>query len=275
MKTACLQMPVTDDKCENLRTAQAYICEAKRNGADIAVLPEMFCCPYENKSFIENAEPEGGFIFSELSRFAKENGILLVGGTMPEKCGDKLYNTCFVFDENGKLIAKHRKMHLFDIDVEGGQRFKESDTFSAGDSVTLFDCKFGRMGVMVCFDIRFVELSRIMALEGAEAIFVPAAFNMTTGPAHWELSFRQRAVDNQLFMLGCAPARDTSAAYVSYGNSIVTDPWGSVLARAGHAPEILYAEPDLSLNRKIRKELPILSARRTDVYSTEHKKQQI
>jgi len=186
---------------------------------------------------------------------------------MPEAEKGKLYNTCFVFNEKGEPIAKHRKMHLFDIDVEGGQRFKESDTFTAGNSVTVFDCRLGRFGVMVCFDIRFVELSRLMALDGAEAIFVPAAFNMTTGPAHWELSFRQRAVDNQLFMAGCAPARDEKGSYVSYGHSIVTDPWGTVIAEADEKEQILYADLDMNDVSRIRSQLPILSARRTDVYS--------
>lgn len=260
-------MPVTESKTENLKTAGEYIAEAAKNGADIVLLPEMFCCLYENSSFVRNAEPEGGMIYSELSRFAKENGIVLVGGSMPEYDSGRIYNTCFVFDENGERLARHRKMHLFDINVEGGQSFRESDTFTAGDDITVFDCKFGRMGVMICFDIRFQELARLMSLDGAQAIFVPAAFNMTTGPAHWELAFRQRAIDNQLFMIGCAPARDVNGSYVSYANSIVTDPWGTVNARADEKPCILYADIDFAVNERIRAQLPILSARRTDIYS--------
>lgn len=266
MKLGCIQLPVTADRAENLRVAGEYSAEAAKNGAQLVLLPEMFCCPYENSSFVKNATPAGGEVWSALSRIARENRVVLIGGTMPELEDGRIYNTCFVFDENGEQLARHRKMHLFDINVEGGQSFRESDTFTAGDSVTVFDCGLGRFGVMICFDIRFQELSRLMALGGAQAIFVPAAFNMTTGPAHWELAFRQRAVDNQLFMIGCAPARDETASYVSYGNSIVTDPWGTVIARADEKPCILCADIDPGMNDRIRAQLPILSARRTDIY---------
>ena len=135
-------------------------------------------------------------IFSAL---AKERGIWLVGGTVPELAEDRIYNTCYVFAPDGQMVAKHRKMHLFDIDVKGGQRFMESETLTAGDSVTTFDTPWGRVGVCVCFDFRFTELSELMVLSGAKLIVVPAAFNMTTGPAHWELLFRQRAVAGQCY----------------------------------------------------------------------------
>ena len=185
---------------------------------------------------------------------------------MPEADGERIYNTSFVFDPAGRQAAFHRKMHLFDIDVKGGQRFMESETFTAGDSVTVFDTPFGKLGLCICFDLRFPELARCMALAGARAIVTPAAFNMTTGPAHWELLFRQRAVDNQLFTLGVAPARDEQGPYVSYGNTILCSPWGEVLARAGSAPALLLADVDLNQNESIRAQLPLLSARRTDVY---------
>ena len=266
MKTALIQMPVTADKAANLEKAAEMAAEAKAGGAQVIVLPEMFCCPYTNSYFIEFAEEKGDRVWTALSEIAKENKVILVGGSMPELDGGKIYNTCFVFNENGEQIACHRKIHLFDIYVKGGQHFKESDTFTAGDSVTVFDCSLGRLGVMICFDIRFPELSKLMTLQGAQAIIVPAAFNMTTGPVHWELSFRQRAVDNQLFMLGCAPARDTEGVYVSYANSIVTGPWGNVLARAGAEECILYADLDLTENERIRQQLPLLKARRTDLY---------
>ena len=158
---------------------------------------------------------------------------------MPERDDTRIYNTSFVFDPTGTCVARHRKMHLFDIDVRGGQRFFESETFTAGDSVTVFDTPFGKLGLCICFDMRFPELARCMALSGAQAIVAPAAFNMTTGPAHWELLFRQRAVDNQLFTLGVAPARDAAGPYVSYGNSLVCSPWGDVMARAGSEPALL------------------------------------
>ena len=226
----------------------------------------MFCCLYTNEAFRANAEPAGGPVHTAMAGLARETGLWLVAGSMPEADGERIYNTSFVFDPAGRQAAFHRKMHLFDIDVKGGQRFMESETFTAGDSVTVFDTPFGKLGLCICFDLRFPELARCMALAGARAIVTPAAFNMTTGPAHWELLFRQRAVDNQLFTLGVAPARDEQGPYVSYGNTILCSPWGEVLARAGSAPALLLADVDLNQNESIRAQLPLLSARRTDVY---------
>jgi len=177
-----------------------------------------------------------------------------------------VYNTSYVFDRAGKEIAKHRKMHLFDIEVEGGQQFKESDVLSAGAGVTVFDTEFCKMGLMICYDIRFPELSRLMAIMGAEVIVVPAAFNMTTGPAHWEISFRMRALDNQVYMIGAAPARDYEASYHAYGNSIVTAPWGNVVCRMDEKEGMLLQEIDLEQVNKVRRELPLLKHRRSDVY---------
>ena len=271
MKVSIIQMNISPKKEDNLERAAALVRDAAAQGADIAVLPEMFCCEYTTSAFLSNCEPAGGLIWSTLSEAAKSSGIYLVGGTMPELCGEKMYNTGFVFDPDGAQIARHRKMHLFDIDVDGGQKFKESLTFTAGDEVTVFDTKFGKVGLIICFDIRFPELSRLTALAGAEVIFCPAAFNMTTGPAHWELLFRGRACENQVFFCGCAPARDENGRYVSYANSIVTSPWGAVLNRAGADETILTADLDLNEVESIRKQLPLMSARRTDIYSLELK----
>ena len=266
MRTALIQMPVTADKAENLTVARDYVRRAADGGAQLAVLPEMFCCLYTNDAFRANAEPAGGPVHTAMAGLARETGLWLVAGSMPEADGERIYNTSFVFDPAGRQAAFHRKMHLFDIDVKGGQRFMESETFTAGDSVTVFDTPFGKLGLCICFDLRFPELARCMALAGARAIVTPAAFNMTTGPAHWELLFRQRAVDNQLFTLGVAPSRDEQGPYVSYGNTILCSPWGEVLARAGSAPALLLADVDLNQNESIRAQLPLLSARRTDVY---------
>ena len=266
MRVALIQIPVTDDKLINLETARRKIREAAAQGADFAVLPEMFCCPYRNDCFAVYGEPEGGPVQTALSALAAELGIYLVGGSLPELTDGRIYNTSYVYDRQGQLLAKHRKAHLFDIDVEGGQRFMESDTLSPGNAVTTFETEFGTMGLCICFDLRFEELARCMCLRGAKAIFVPAAFNMTTGPAHWELLFRQRAVDNQCFTVGVSPARDETASYVAYGNSIAVDPWGNVLCRADGKETTLLAELDLSRMEAVRRQLPILSARRTDLY---------
>lgn len=160
----------------------------------------------------------------------------------------------------------HRKVHLFDINITNGQVFRESDTLTAGNRVTVFETEFCRMGVLICYDIRFPELARLMALNGAEVIFCPAAFNMTTGPAHWELTMRMRALDNQVYLAAAAPARNVDANYVSYANSIITSPWGEVVGRLDEHEGILIREIDLDRIRTIRTELPLLKHRRTDLY---------
>lgn len=265
-KAALLQTHVYSNKGKNIENAVKLIEKVSKEGADIAVFPEMFCCPYDNSCFREYGEEEGGPAFVAMSNAARENGIYIVAGTMPELVGDKIYNTSYVFDRIGKKIAKHRKMHLFDIDVEGGQRFKESDTLSPGKDVTVFETEFCKIGLAVCYDIRFPELSRLMAMDGAEVIIIPGAFNMTTGPAHWELHFRARALDNQVYTIGVSPARDMEASYHSYGNSIAASPWGSVLCRMDEKEGYVIQEIDTDYVKKVRNELPLLKHRRTDVY---------
>ena len=267
IKIAAIQMPTVADKMENVRTVKTYLEKIKDENPDFVILPEMFCCPYQTENFPIYAEKEGGPVWQQLSGYAKQYGIYLIGGSMPEKDAEgNVYNTSYIFDREGKQIGKHRKVHLFDIDIKGGQTFKESDTLTAGDSDTVFDTEFGKIGVMLCFDIRFPELSRMMVNDGAKVIFVPAAFNMTTGPAHWELSFRTRALDNQIYMVGCAPARDVSAGYISWGHSIVTDPWGRVTDMLDEKKGILLAELDMDYEEQVREELPLLKSRRKDIY---------
>lgn len=267
IKIAAIQMSTVADKMENVRTVKAYLEKIKDENPDFVILPEMFCCPYQTENFPIYAEKEGGPVWQQLSGYAKQYGIYLIGGSMPEKDAEgNVYNTSYIFDREGKQIGKHRKVHLFDIDVKGGQTFKESDTLTAGDSDTVFDTEFGKIGVMLCFDIRFPELSRMMVNDGAKVIFVPAAFNMTTGPAHWELSFRTRALDNQIYMVGCAPARDVSAGYIFWGHSIVTDPWGRVTGMLDENEGILLAELDMDYEEQVREELPLLKSRRKDIY---------
>lgn len=267
MKIALLQMSISDKKQKNIEKAISFLKQAKENKADMAILPEMFCCPYAAQNFPIYAEEQGGMVWQALSKTVKECNMYLVGGSMPEREKEAIYNTCYVFDRKGKQIAKHRKMHLFDIEVTGGQCFKESDTLTAGNQVTLFDTEFGKIGVCICYDIRFPELARLMVLEGANVMIVPAAFNMTTGPAHWEISFRTRALDNQIYTIGVAPARNENAAYVSYGNSIVASPWGEILVRLDEKEAIAFYEIDLDKINKVRQELPLLKHRRTDIYN--------
>lgn len=252
MRVSLIQMNVTDNKAENL--ARALELSERAEGADVMILPEMFCCPYAPKSFIENAELFGGRVTDALRGIAVKSGALVIGGSMPELDGGRIYNTSFVFDKNGALLARHRKAHLFDIDIEGGQRFFESETLSKGGGATAFDTKFGRIGLAICFDIRFSSFINAMK---ADILAVPAAFNMTTGPMHWELLFRARAVDNQLFAIGCAPARSTGASYVSYAHSIIADPWGRVVADAGTDETVLNADLDLDEIKSARRQIPM------------------
>lgn len=249
-----IQMKIASSVEHNLAHAEELIALSK---GSIVVLPEMFCCEYNNHSFRTNAQPAGGPIYKFLSRSAQKYGNLLVGGSFPELDAGKIYNTCFVFDRNGVQIARHRKKHLFDINIHGGQSFRESDTFSSGNTTTVFDSEFGPLGIAVCFDIRFPTQFTDMAERGARAVFVPAAFNMTTGPLHWELLFRSRAADNQFFIFGTAPARDTSAGYVSYANSIAVDPWGRVISRAGEDERLIEVDVDLSQVCSVREQIPL------------------
>ncbi|HSQ89019.1 carbon-nitrogen hydrolase family protein [Romboutsia sp.] len=267
LNIAVIQMHVEEDKFKNLEIAHNFIKKACKHKVDIAILPEMFCCPYKTSNFPVYSEYEKGKSHEMLSNIAKEHGIYLVAGSMPEKDENgNVYNTSYVFDRSGNQIGKHRKMHLFDIQIEGGQHFKESDTLNAGNDVTVFETEFGKIGLAICYDFRFPELSRMMVDKGAKAIIVPAAFNMSTGPAHWELMFRSRAIDNQVYTIGCAPSRNYDSSYISYGNSIVASPWGDVLKRMGDKEGYFICRLDFDYVDKIRKELPLINHRRLDIY---------
>ena len=214
MKIAQIQMHVSGDKTADLRHAAELIRGAGE--IDLAVLPEMFCCPYDNSCFHRYGEEAGGEAQQALSALARERGIWLIGGSIPELEGGNVYNTSFVYAPDGSCAARHRKTHLFDIDVAGGQRFMESETLTPGSDITTFETPWGTMGLCICFDFRFEELARLMTLRGAKVLFVPAAFNLTTGPAHWELLFRQRAVDNQVLPSAPRP-RATRARPTTHG----------------------------------------------------------
>ena len=267
VKTAALQLYGSADKMKNLDQVERYLEQVSAQNADLVILPEMFCCPYQTACFPVYAEEEGGPVWQKLVLLAAAYHIYLVAGSVPEKdAAGRIYNTAYVFDRAGKQIGKHRKMHLFDIDVAGGQKFRESDTLTAGNEVTVFETEFGKMGLCLCYDIRFPELIRLMALEGAKIVIVPAAFNMTTGPAHWEILFRTRAVDNQVFTVGAAPARNAASGYSSWGHTIMVNPWGSVLAQMDEKEGFLICDLDLAQVDKVRRELPLLQQRRTDLY---------
>lgn len=272
MKIALCQMNVVDDLNKNLETASTMILKSVDENADLIILPEMFNCPYENEKFIEYAEDEkDSLTLKTISKLASENKTYILAGSIPEKDSkNKIYNTSYFFNKQGEIIAKHRKMHLFDIDVKGKIYFKESDTLTAGNEITIAETEFGKIGIGICYDIRFPELARAMVLEGAEILCYPGAFNLTTGPAHWELLFRNRALDNQVFTIGVAPALDKDANYNSYGHSIITNPWGEVLTQGEFDEELIIQEIDLNEIKKVREELPLLKNRRKDIYEVKY-----
>lgn len=271
-RLAICQMNVVDNKDENIGKAISMLETAARNNANIVVLPEMFNCPYSNDKFPLYAERENnGITIRAVSEAAQKLGIYIIAGSIPEVSSNHIYNSSFIFDNKGKIIGKHQKMHLFDIDVPGKIRFKESDTLSPGRNITVVDTEFCKIGVAICYDMRFPELLRLMALQGAKLIVIPAAFNMTTGPAHWEILIRTRALDNQVYMAAASPARDENASYVAYGHSMIVDPWGGKIVEAGSEEKIIYSDVDLALVDRVRSELPLLKHRRNDVYDIKPK----
>lgn len=267
IKLALCQMNVVDNKKENIERAHSMIKESVSKNADFIILPEMFNCPYSNDKFIEYGEKENNSpTLNEISELAKTNKVYILAGSIPEREENKLYNTSYLFDKQGNVIAKHRKMHLFDIDVKGKVTFKESDVLTAGNKVTVAETEFGKIGIGICYDIRFPELGRIMVENGALILVYPGAFNMTTGSAHWELLFRSRAIDNQAFCIGVAPALNKNASYHSYGHSIIVNPWGKVIAQASEKESLIISEIDLNEIKKIREELPLIKNKRNDIY---------
>ncbi|XP_026498157.1 omega-amidase NIT2 isoform X1 [Vanessa tameamea] len=272
-KIALIQLAVGPDKAKNVASAVSEIHKAKDKGAQLVALPECFNSPYGTKYFDEYAEEvPSGATCRALSKAAAEAGVCVVGGTVPERCGDKLYNTCTVWDGSGKLLAQHRKMHLFDIDIPNKITFKESEVLSAGDQITTFEYQGVKIGIGICYDLRFPEMAHLMAKQGCSLLVYPGAFNMTTGPKHWELLARARANDEQLWVALVSPARDPDAGYVAWGHSALVDPWANLVAHLDHRPDTLVADLDLSLVEEVRKQIPIRVQRRTDIYDTIHKK---
>ena len=260
------QMKGSFDKNESMAKAEDFIRQAAKGGAEVISLPEMWNCPYANEYFREYAETADGAAVSFMSKLAEELGIYLIGGSIPELEGEKVYNTSFSFDRKGRIIGRHRKVHLFDIDVKDGIRFMESETLTAGEEMTVIDTEFCKVGVAICYDVRFPEWHRKMALAGAKLIVLPAAFNMTTGPAHWDLSMRARALDNQVYFAANSPARDEDGPYVAYGNSCIADPWGSFIAHADEKECVLYGDIDFEKVEAVRQQLPLLKHRREELY---------
>lgn len=266
---ALIQMPVGLNKAENLDRAAELLAEAAREGISLAVLPEMFNCPYGVEFFGDYAEsiPDGPTC-RFLSDLARDLKIHLVGGSIPEREGSNIYNTATLWSPDGELLLSHRKVHLFDVDIPGGISFHESETLTGGRSIKVVETSLGRLGLAVCYDLRFPELFRALALAGAELVLCPAAFNTTTGPAHWELMIRARAVENTFYLAACASAPHPEVDYPTWGHSLAVDPFGDILAQAGRAQEISYATFDRSRLAQVRQGLQFLQQRRPELYGS-------
>ena len=267
IKIALCQMNVIDNKQENLLKATSMINEAASLNSNFVVLPEMFNCPYSNDKFIEYAEEESSSpTLDNISKLAEKHEIYILAGSIPEKENSNIYNTSYLFDKKGNIIGKHRKMHLFDVDVEGGIYFKESDTLTPGNTFNVVETDFCKIGMGICYDVRFPQLAQINVEKGAEILVYPGAFNMTTGPAHWELLFKSRALDNQVFTVGVAPALNENADYHSYGHSIAVNPLGKIICQLEYGEELKIVEIDLDEIKKVRNEIPVLKNKRNDLY---------
>uniref|UniRef100_A0A8C6PA95 omega-amidase n=1 Tax=Nothobranchius furzeri TaxID=105023 RepID=A0A8C6PA95_NOTFU len=266
-RLAVVQLQVTRVKADNLSRARRLVKEAADEGSKVVLLPECFNSPYGTSFFPTYAERIPGESTQMLSEAAKESGVYLVGGSIPEEDGGKLYNSCVVFGPDGGMILKHRKIHLFDINIPGKICFQESETLSPGNSLSMFDTPYCKVGVGICYDMRFAELAQLYSRSGCQLLVYPGAFNMTTGPAHWELLQRARALDNQVFVATASPARDETASYVAWGHSTVVNPWGEVISKAGAEETIIYANIDLQHLADVRQQIPITSQRRSDLYS--------
>lgn len=233
LKVALIQFAAGADKAANIAKVTTKVAEAAKNGAKLVVLPECFNSPYAVSAFPKYAEkiPDGETT-SALSDLAKKHNLFLVGGSYPESDAGKVYNTSVAFSPSGDIISKHRKLHLFDIDVPGKITFKESETLTGGDKITLFDMEgYGKIGLGICYDIRFPEVAATAARKGAFAMIYPGAFNTTTGPLHWHLLARARAVDNQLYVIACSPPRTSTRATTPLATRLCPILWARLLPR--------------------------------------------
>ncbi|MGI5911495.1 MAG: carbon-nitrogen hydrolase family protein [Syntrophomonadaceae bacterium] len=272
LRIGVIQLSVTDDKQSNLEKATKMIMQACEQGAEMLVLPEVFNAPYQTMLFPQYAESYPGETTRLLAYLARKFQVILVGGSIIERDeSGKLFNSSFVFSEKGTLLGRHRKLHLFDINLPGKVVIKESDTLNPGNNITVIKHNNICFGLMICYDSRFPELSRAMVLKGATFLIVPAAFTATTGQDHWEMLMRNRAVDNQCYVIASSPARNPEASYQVWGHSMVVDPWGKIVAQAGEGEEIIHAELDFNLLHNIRQELPLLQHRRSDLYQLNYK----
>ncbi|MDX6506606.1 MAG: deaminated glutathione amidase [Gaiellaceae bacterium] len=257
------------DKAANLETAERLVARAAATGADLVALPEKWNAIGTTEQLHAAAEPlEGGESVSAMAGWARTHGITLVGGSISEKRDgrEKLSNTSLAFGPDGELLGVYRKIHLFDVEV-GGQVYRESEAEEPGAEPVVVRGEGWPIGLTVCYDVRFPELYRILALEGAELVTVPAHFTTPTGKDHWHVLLRARAVENQCYVAAAAQTGLTLADKPpAYGRSLIADPWGIVLAQAADEETVISAELDRARLREIRAKLPSLKNRQAGAY---------
>jgi predicted amidohydrolase len=268
MRAAAVQLNSTDDKQRNLATADRLTREAAGEGAELVVLPEKFNVLGTHDDYVAGAEPLDGPTVGWARELAQELGIELVAGSIVERREgrEKLSNTSVHVGPDGEVKAVYRKIHMFDV-VVGGQTYRESESEEPGDELVVSETADQvPLGLSVCYDLRFPELYRILAIKGARVITVPAAFTKVTGQAHWEILLRARAIENQAFVVAADQIGSHPPDKESYGGSMIVDPWGEVLARAPDDECVVSAELELSRQDEIREQLPSLANRVPGAY---------
>ena len=264
---AAIQMSSTPDKGENKRTAEALIREAVSAGAELVALPELWSCHGLDEVYRENAEPVPGPTTEFLGDLARELGVYVLGGSIleGEPGSERLSNTSTFFDPSGKMTAVYRKIHLFDVKVSD-KEYLESANIAPGNEIVTAKAGAATVGLSVCYDVRFPELYRLLALRGAEILAVPAAFTLQTGKDHWEILLRARAVENQAFVIAPAQWGRKADGRWTYGRSMIVDPWGTVLATCPDRDGYALATLDLDYLDRFRTEFPALANRRPEAY---------
>src|SRR5215208_5798133 len=271
MRAAAIQLNSTGDKARNLDVAERLVREAAADGAELVVLPEKWTVLGDAEALREGAEPLSGPTISAARSWAEELGIHLVAGSIAERVDgqQKLFNTSVLIGPDGELHARYRKIHMFDVDV-GGVSYRESETEEPGNEIVspvLGPSLPGvTLGMTVCYDLRFPELYRILAVRGATVLTVPSAFTYETGKHHWEVLLRARAIENQAFVIAPNQVGEAPPHYRSYGHSMIVDPWGEVLVLAPDGEGFVAADLDLGVEERVRATLPSLANRRPGAY---------
>ena len=267
MRVAAIQLHCSADHDDNLARAAALVGEAAGQGAELVVLPELFASLGRTAAMRAAAEPLDGPTTARAAALARRHQISIVAGSFVERDGDQLFNTSCLIGPTGGLLADYRKVHLFDVDVEGAIS-RESDTFSAGEDAVVATLPDGtRLGLTICYDLRFPELFRIEALRGAQMIAVPSAFTAATGADHWELLVRARAVENQVAVIAAAQWGTSPDGVRRHGHALIVDAWGTVLAEApGDGDVVVIADLDPDATGMVRRRLPSLANRRPQAY---------